>query len=133
LEVCRRGIADPSLDIYSDEDKTMFARWTTTPAQYGNFLKTYEGQPYRTEIQGSRAVLVYAATKRRLAPIFLKRERGGWVLDFATAFRAVKFTHKNYWYLAADDHPYMFALRKYFVFDKHDYPHFRKGVHDWSG
>lgn len=132
LETCRLGIKSPDLEIYSDQDRIFFKNWTVTDAQMQNYLRDYEGQSYRTEIQDGRAVLVFPAKKRKLMPVFLTRERGGWVLDFKTSFDVLKYSQHPYWYLKSADHPYMFALHKYYRFDKLGYPHPKKGMpEDW--
>ncbi len=132
LETCRLGIKDMTLDIFSDGDREFFKNWPITDAQLQNYLRDYEGQSYKVEIQGDLAVILFPAHKRKLMPIFEKRERGGWTLDFATCFRAIKYSQHPYWFVKDFNNEYMFALNKYYVFDKLGYPHPKKGTpKDW--
>ena len=115
LEACRLHIKDPDLDIYTDQTKEFFSRWTVTDAQQDN-MRIYEGVPFKIAIKGRYAVIYYPQDLK-YAPFFLRKGPKGWQLDFVTMSEVIRVSQSGQWHFVSFDHPYMFAFEKYYIDD----------------
>lgn len=120
---------DPALSIYTEATKKMFAEWVVTPAQMDNEAKNYRrcrGEEVR--MQGDLAVVRFDVKQRQCSPYFLRREGGGWKLDFTMMQTAISFNVDNEWRLKPEvPHDYGFAFTDW-RFDSHGFPHPGKDV-----
>ena len=122
-EALRLRIKDPDLEIYTPETRAFFRKWLVTDAQQDHELRGLLRAPRpRVQTEGDRAVIRFPVEARRAAPLFLRKGDRGWMLDFASMNRLVRFNHRNQWHLTDFDSPYMFAFRDW-RFDKNGFPH----------
>lgn len=109
LEASKKHIKDPDLDIYTDETKDFWRKWTVTNAQQDNERK-FDNVAFQTKIKGDYAVIYYPDKDLTFNPFFLKKSQEGWQLDFVTMSQVLQFNQNNFWILASTNHPYMFAF-----------------------
>jgi uncharacterized protein len=124
LTVLRMHIKDPHLGIYTPETRIFFSKWTVTDAQQDNELKSIEkitdqGTVFRS---GNRAVIRFPLSDRQAPPYFFQRGPEGWMLDFDSMNRYIRFNHKNQWFFSDKHHEFMFAFDDVFL-DKNGFPH----------
>lgn len=127
LEAMNRRNGDPDLSIYSQETKNMMHSWTVTPAQMDNVAKTFARCDINAEqIEGTYAVVRYAAGDRQCSPYFLVLENGAWKLDLTMMQKAIRFNHRNEWHFdagyALEKSPYGFAFTDW-SFDRNGFPY----------
>ncbi len=122
--VLARRIKDPELGIYTTESRDFFRQWLVTDAQQDNELRGLQNALSRAEVleEGALAVIRFPAEDRQASPYLLRRDDGGWRLDFAAMSRLVGFNHKNQWFFRSRDHNFMFAFADW-RFDRHGFPH----------
>ncbi|WP_456432796.1 TPM domain-containing protein [Thermosulfuriphilus sp.] len=122
-QVLRLHIKDPDLGLYTEDSRRFFRSWVVTDAQQDNSLRSLLKAP-RPEVfvRGDRAVIRFPVSRRDLPPYFLRRGDGGWMLDFASMNRFIRFNHLNQWYFQSLDHPYIFAFKD-LIFDENGFPH----------
>ncbi len=124
--VLARHIKDPELGIYTEESRKFFRQWLVTDAQQSNELRGLQRALLRAEVfeEETRAVIRFAIGDRQSAPYLLRRDGGGWRLDFAVMSRLIGFNHKNQWFFRSRDHDFMFAFADW-RFDRHGFPHLK--------
>ena len=127
MTVLRMHIKDPDLGIYTDETRAFFRKWVVTDAQQDNERKSLEkiidqGTLFR---KGNRAVVRFPITNRQVPPYFFRCGPEGWMLDFASMNRFIRFNHRNQWFFSAKHHDFMFAFDDVLL-DKNGFPHINK-------
>ena len=117
---------DPDLGLYTPATRAFFRTHTVTDAQQDTARTLLEGiaGTERIVIRDDRAVVHYPLDKRRANPYFLKRDPTGWMIDFVSMHRFIRFNHLNQWHFASIDHPYMFAFDGITI-DAQGFPHAR--------
>jgi len=130
LDTYRRILAahvkDPDLGLYTPATRTFFRTHTVTDAQQDNartLLDRIAGTE-RIVIRDDHAVIHYPLHNRRANPYFLQRGPYGWMMDFVSMNRFIRFNHLNQWHFASTDHPYMFAFDGVTI-DTQGFPHAR--------
>ena len=101
---------NPNLDIFTDETKRFFNKWTVTPVQMDNEVQAFSScYGAQTFISGGYdfAVILYPIRQRNCSPYFFKKEAGCWKMDFATMSKTIRFNHENKWHLALGWHENM--------------------------
>jgi hypothetical protein len=68
------------------------------------------------------AVISFSPDDRQASPFFLEKGSQGWMMDFASMTKLIRFNHKNQWHLRQANHKYMFGFKEVF-FDKNGFPH----------
>jgi hypothetical protein len=128
LLVLSRYVKDPNLGIYTPETRRFFSKWVVTNAQQDNEFRELSERISQgsVEISGEKAVVRFPIGDRQTSPYFFQQGAEGWMLDFAGMSRWIRFNHKNQWHFKTLEHPYMFAFKE-FVFDRHGFPHERRG------
>ena len=103
----------------------MLRRWTVTPAQMDNVVKTYRrchAQTARIGPDSRYAVVRYPVRERACAPWFFQRAGGYWLLDLTMMQKAIRFGRGNAWrFDLGVDHPYRFAFTDW-RFDRNGFP-----------
>ncbi|MBN2255684.1 MAG: TPM domain-containing protein [Deltaproteobacteria bacterium] len=127
LTVLRLHIKDPLLGIYTPETRIFFSKWIVTDAQQDNQLISLEklidqGTAFRS---GNRAVIRFPLSNRQASPYFFRRGPEGWMLDFASMNRCIRFNHRNQWFFSEKHHDFMFAFEDVFL-DKNGFPHSKR-------
>jgi len=124
--VLKKHIKDPNLGIYTPESRKFYKKWIVTDAQQDNSLRDINNAgPSRLFTKGNYAVIRFPVKKREASPFFLKKGDRGWMLDFVSMNKNIRFNYKNYWHFISRNHKYMFAFKDW-RFDKHGYPHLKK-------
>jgi len=124
MQVLELHIKDPDLYLYTPETRDFFRKWVVTNAQQDNELKGLKKSlpDAHTHIQGGLAVIRFPIGDRHTAPYFLRKDDNGWMLDFNSMSRLIRFNHKNQWHFVRTDHEFIFAYTDV-RFDKHGFPH----------
>jgi len=123
LEVLRLRIKDPHLGIYTPATRHFFETWIVTDAQQDNECRALENALSRgcVAVEGDSAVIRFPVSNRRVPPYFFRHDSNGWMLDFASMSRYIRFNHKNQWFFPTRDHQFMFAFRDV-PFDRNGFP-----------
>lgn len=125
LEVNRRRIKDPELDLYDDKAKALLRRQPATDAGQDHIAALYAGKRPTIRQQGQRAAVVFLDDPRNLlAPWFFHKTAKGWQLDGSTYPDVIGYNQHNQWFFRRLDHPYMFAFSDY-TFDRHGFAFYR--------
>lgn len=101
IETRRDHNDNPNLSIFTDETKKFFQDWTETPVQMDNevrsFTKCSDSETVISDDQ-SHAAIVFPVKQRKCCPYLLKKEHGGWKLDFATMSKLIRFNTEEKWH-----------------------------------
>lgn len=130
LDTYRRSLAahvkDPDLGLYTPATRAFFRSHTVTDAQQDNARTLLEhiAGTERIVIRDDHAVIHYPLHNRRANPYFLQRGPAGWMMDFVSMNRVIRFNHLNQWHFASTEHPYMFAFDGVTI-DTQGFPHAR--------
>lgn len=127
MTVLRLHIKDPDLGIYTAETQAFFRKWLVTDAQQDNELNSLvkiidQGTLFQN---GDRAVIRFPIANRQVPPYFFRCGPEGWMLDFASMTRLIRFNHRNQWFFTTKNHDFMFAFDDV-VFDNNGFPHINK-------
>jgi len=123
-EVLALHIKDPDLGLYTPETREFFRKWTVTDAQQDNSLRGLErvaGQEILF-LHDDLAVIRFPVNDRNSSPYFLQKGNDGWMVDFATMNKTIRFNHKNQWLFSNMNHDFMFGFDG-LIFDKNGFPH----------
>ncbi|MCD6486983.1 MAG: TPM domain-containing protein [Syntrophobacterales bacterium] len=124
MEVLSLHIKDPDLGLYTPGTREFFRKWTVTDAQQDNSLRGLE----RAASQGilflhdDLAVIRFPVANRNDSPYFFRKGSGGWMIDFVTMNKTIRFNHKNQWLFSNMNHDFMFGFDG-LIFDKNGFPH----------
>ncbi|MEA1970296.1 MAG: TPM domain-containing protein [Thermodesulfobacteriota bacterium] len=124
MKVLALHIKDPDLGLYTPETREFFRQWTVTDAQQDNSLRGLErvtgyGILFRHD---DLAVIRFPVTDRNASPYFFRKGNDGWMIDFATMNKTIRFNHKNQWLFSNVNHDFMFGFDG-LIFDKNGFPH----------
>jgi len=124
MEVLALHVNDPNLGLYTPETRAFFREWIVTDAQQDNSLRGLERVAGRgiLSLQGDRAVIRFPVDDRNAPPYFFRKDSRGWMIDFITMNRAIRFNHKNQWFFHNTDHDFMFGFEG-LIFDTNGFPH----------
>jgi len=116
---------DADLDLYTPATRTMLRRWTMTPAQMDNIVRTYRqchAELAKSGPESRRAVIRYPIRERACAPWFFQRDDSSWRLDLTMMQSAIRFGRSNAWrFDMSVAHDYRFAFEDW-NFDKNGFP-----------
>ncbi|HTY45971.1 MAG TPA: hypothetical protein VMD52_08285 [Patescibacteria group bacterium] len=74
--------------------------------------------PFMSRIEGSYAVIYYPDNKD-LGPVFLYRDRSGWVVDRTSVMDNITYSSSNKeWFAQDGDYPYLAILKRAFSMEK---------------
>ena len=93
---------NPNLDIFTQDTKKFFAKWTVTPVQADNevrFQTKCKNQKTIFSFDLDRAVMISPIKERLCSPYFFKKESGSWKLDFAAMNKVIRFNHQMKWHI----------------------------------
>ena len=124
MKVLALHIKDPDLGLYTPETRKFFRKWIVTDAQQDNSLRglervTDQGILFRHD---DLAVIRFPVNDRNASPYFFRKDSNGWMVDFATMNKTIRFNHKNQWLLSNMNHDFMFGFDG-LIFDKNGFPH----------
>lgn len=124
LQVLRRHLVDPGLELYTPATRRFLQRWQPSTAQQDRELRALDRSWGQATVisNGPLAVVRFPIAERQVAPYFLCRKPHGWQLDLAARGRLVGRNHHGQWFFRNLDHGYMFAFADW-QFDAHGFPH----------
>jgi uncharacterized protein len=128
IKALKLHIKDPNLGIYTPDTRRFFSTWVVTDAQQDNESQDLEkamqtGVLYQNE---PLAAIRFPVSNRQVPPYFFRQSDDGWMLDFASMSKIIRFNHLNQWSFTTRSHPFMFAFKD-IVFDRNGFPHLKKG------
>ena len=128
IKVLKLHIKDPNLGMYTHDTRRFFSTWVVTDAQQDNEFRNLETAIHRGVLFQNEALAVirFPVTNRQVPPYFFRQSDDGWMLDFASMSKTIRFNHLNQWFFETREHPFMFAFKD-LVFDRNGFPHLKKG------
>jgi uncharacterized protein len=128
MGILKQHIKDPNLELYTPESRVFLSTWIVTDAQQDKELRDLEqaSDSGHVLMNGDLAVIRFPIANRHVPPYFFRYDEDGWMLDFASMSKIIRFNHKNQWFFQTGNHPFMFAFND-ITFDKNGFPHEKHG------
>ena len=126
-QVLELHIKDPDLGLYTPRTRDFFRQWVVTNAQQDNALRDLKRAlpTAETLVENNRGVIRFPVEDRHSSPYFLEKGDQGWMLDFYSMNRLIRFNHKHQWHFVKTEHKFAFAFTDW-RFDQHGFPHKRR-------